>query len=526
VAAQDIIDEAYRRHDGGDSAGAVSVLDEALRADPGNAGLLFARGNVRRESGNPQAALGDFEAVLAIAPAHAKAHNNRGITLQALGDLPRARQSLEQALRCDPQFADANFNLGAVLHALGELEPAAACLRRAAHLRPDFADAWLYLGRTLAELGQVREGADAVRQVLAMDPAHAGALNDLGLLELELGNVSGAVRAQEQAVRLSPQRDEYKTNLALSLMQAGELGRAWELFEHRWRADGDFRPAYRYDPALEWRGGPLAGQRLRVWWEQGLGDTLCFSRFVPLVAGRFQPAAISFEVQRGCGSLLSHSLPGIEVFEQGGAGAPYDLHVPLMSLAARWGISPQAVPARTPYLEPTPAALSRWRERLAQLPGLRVGVAWASGIWPTGPGPRHRLRGVDPQLFGRLLAIPGASFISLQVGGSSPPWAGQPGFHDWTGEIASFDDTAALMAGLDLMITVDTSVAHLAGATDVPTWVPLRFEGGNLWAAGEERSVWYPRMRVFRQTRQGDWEGVMLRLEAALRERIEGRIVT
>ena len=523
MGVAEIIDQAYRCIDGGDGAQALRLLDEAISQHAGDADLLFARGNVHRESGNAIAAAADFRDVLIAQPAHAKAHNNLGVIAQEQGDLGQAQACFEQALHVDTRFADAAFNLGTVLHAQQRMDLAVPWFERAVAWRPDFVGALLHLGHALADLGRMQEAAAVMRRAIDTDPAFAGAHNDLGLFLTEMNELAPAIAAHEQAVALAPDSDEFKTNLGLALMQSGDLARAWALYERRWRAGGQWRPAYRYDPATEWQGGTLTGKRLRVWWEQGLGDTLCFARFLPAVAAKFGPVAISLEVQPGLKRLLAHSLPGIELIEQGEAGSAYDLQVPLASLPQRCGIAAGYVPAQIPYLAPTPQSVARWQARLAQVPGPRIGVVWASGVWPGGAGPQRRLRSVDPAVFARLLEVPGVSFISLQKGAGAADaarWAAQPGFFDWTDEIADFDDTAALMLGLDLMITVDTSVAHLAGALGVPTWVPLRFEGGNLWAAGAERSAWYPAMRVFRQQQQAQWGEVMDRVTAALGEHI------
>lgn len=518
MQAADLVARAYACHDAGDTREALRLLAQGLAAAPADAELLFARGNVRRESGDIDCAAADFAGVIAAHPAHAKAHNNLGAILLARGELKTARLHFEAALEADAQFADAAFNLGSVLQRQ-EL-PAAALpwFERAAALRPGFAPALLNAGWTLSELGRLDEAAASMRAATVAAPQDAGTWNDLGLLLTEMNLLAEAVAAHQRATELLPSSDEFKTNLSLSLMQTGDLARSWALYEHRWRADGRMRPAYRYDPALEWREGSIAGKHLRVWWEQGLGDTLCFARYLPVVMQRFAPAALTLECQPGLGSLLRHSLPGVEVIEQGERGTAFDLHVPLMSLPQRCGI---VAPAPPLAMLPTPEALARWRERVAALPGPRVGLVWSSGLWPTGNAPPRRHRSVAPEVFERLLQVPGVSFVSLQKGagaGHAERWRSLPGFHDWTGELTDFNDTAALISCLDLTLTVDTSVAHLAGCIGKPTWVPLRFEGGNLWTAGAEASAWYPQMRVFRQKRQSQWEEPVARMAAALRE--------
>ena len=521
MSVPDLIAQAYAAHDAGHTPQALRLLDEALRAGPEHADLLFARGNVRRESDDAAGAESDFRAVLAARPAHAKAQNNLGAILLARGELPAAQAHFEAALQADAQFADAAFNLGVVLQWQGRPAEALPWLEHAAAWRPGFTATDLHLGRVLADLGRLEEGAAAMRRAIAADPAAAGPYNDLALLLTRMNRVDEAIAAHQQALARMPADDEFRTNFSLSLMQTADLAQAWDLYEYRWRVDGRLREAYRYDPASEWHGGSLRAKRLRVWWEQGLGDTLCFVRYLPLVAERFTPQAICLECQPGMGRLLRNSLPGVEVIEQGEAGSPFDLQVPLMSLPQRCGILAHALPPPPLSFIPSPEALARWRERVEALDAPRVGVVWASGVWSTGVLPLLRQRSVVPEVFERLLLVPGLSFISLQKGAGAADarrWHGQPGFFDWTDEITDFDDTAALMSCLDLIITADTSVTHLAGALGRPTWTLLRYEGGNLWAAGAERTPWYPRMRVFRQARQADWDGPVDRALTALRE--------
>jgi len=521
VSVPDLIAQAYAEHDAGHTPQALHLLDEALRAEPDHADLLFARGNVRHESSDLAGAESDFGAALAAQPAHAKAHNNLGAILLARRELAAAQAHFEAALQADAQFADAAFNLGVVLQWQERPAEALPWLTRAAAWRPGLTTIDLHLGRVLADLGRLEEGVAAMRRAIAADPADAGPYNDLALLLTRMNRVDEALAAHQDALARMPNDDEFKTNLSLSLMQTADLAQAWDLFEHRWRADGRLRAAYRYDPATEWHGGSLRAKRLRVWWEQGLGDTLCFARYLPLLAERFTPAAICLECQPGMGRLLRNSLPGVEVIEQGETGSAFDLHVPLMSLPQRCGILPHTLPVPPLKFNPSPEALARWRARLEALAAPRVGVVWASGVWSIGVLPQLRQRSVAPAVFERLLQVPGLSFVSLQKGAGAADaqrWRGQPDFFDWTDEITDFDDTAALISCLDLVITADTSVTHLAGALDQPTWVLLRYEGGNLWAAGAERTPWYPRMRVFRQTRQADWDGPVDRALAALRE--------
>ena len=417
-----------------------------------------------------------------IWPGYAVAHANLGCALFSLGRFEEAEARHEAALRLEPDYPDALSNLGNALLAQGRFEEAVAAFRAALRLRPDYAEAHANLGAALRDTGDIPE----------------------------------ALLHCEAAIELQPGRPDARFNRALALLTAGRYAEGWAEHEHRLAL-----PHYpRRDLGCpQWQGEPLAGRRILLHAEQGLGDTLQFVRYAPLVAAR--GGRVILEVQKPLVGLLARMEGVAEVVACGEELPGFDLHCPLMSLPHAFGTTIETIPACAPYLAPDPDLVARWAALLPSSMGKRVGLVWAGS--PRANEPRNhyadRRRSLHLRSLAPLAAIPGVEFVSLQLGpraaeAQSPP-AGMAVL-DLTAGIADFDDTAALVAGLDLVIAVDTSVAHLAGALGKPVWLLSRFDACWRWLAGREDSPWYPGLRLFRQERPGEWGPVIARVAAEL----------
>lgn len=522
-----VIEEAYRCQDGADSKRAIDLLTAALLDAPANADVHYALGNVLQKNGHADSAADHYRAAIDHRPDFAKAHNNLGIVMLKREAYRQAEQQFRRAFALDPALGEAAYNLGWALQAQGRIEEAVGMLQQSIRLQPGFPGGYVNLGMALFELGRTEAAIDAYRTAIKVDPGCAEGYNGLGLALSELTRLDAATEAYDTAERLAPYDALLKVNHAITLMMRGDYRRAWEKFESRWHSSDGMRRSYRYDAALEWRGGPLKGKRLLVWCEQGLGDSILFARYLPLLEERFGPASVQFECQPGLGRLFRHSLPHrIAVTEQGTAIGAFDCHVPLMSLVHRFGTTLADVPATVPYLCPTAESASKWRHRVEETTGLRVGIVWASGSWPGAPPKEYLTKSIPANVFSDLLLLPGISFISLQKGAHAANATAFPQtsrFFDWTPEIRDFDDTAALIAALDLVVSVDTAVAHLAGALCKPVYVLLKFSGGNLWLNGRNDSPWYPTLRIFRQDAPNDWSSA---IRKAAREIEAGGIPT
>ena len=505
------------------------------------AGQMFVEAVSRHRTGQIAEAEALYRAILAIQPAHAEAAYNLGVALQTQGRLADAVGAYRHAIAARPDFADAYSNLGTALQDLGQFDEAVAIYRKAIAMKPDFAMAFGNLGVALKEQGKFDEAIVAYRNALAIQPDYDAAYANLGAVLLEQGDTEGALDACRRAVAANPRTviglcnlgasykalnrlDEaeatYRQALALRpdfpeghfslaqiLLLKGDLTAAWPEYEWRWklREYGWLKAMHGEFAQPRWGGEALHGKTILVYAEQGLGDTIQFARFLPEVAAR--GGRVVLAVQRPLMALLSQ-LDGVTVVPLDKPLPPFDVHAPLLSLPGLLGTSLETIPARIPYLRANPAGIERWRARIGGA-GFKVGLVWAGN--PSQRGDRFR----SPRLpaFMPLFAVPGVDFVALQLGAGRDDIATNPlppNVLDLGPEIADFADTAAIMAGLDLVITSCTAPLHLAGALGIPVWGVIPFAPHFFWLLERSDSPWYPTLRLQRQDRQGqDWSAVV-----------------
>jgi tetratricopeptide (TPR) repeat protein len=490
----------------------------ALTADPKIADALAALGMIAHRRGHSAEGLGLIATAITLNGANPGYHNNASIVLLEIGRPADAEARARAAAEMAPDFALAHYNLGLALHRLGRFAEAEASYRRALELQPDFLEALNNLGLVLSEAGRAAEAVAPLRRALELRPDNAGALNNLGTALVGLGRLDEAAAAYREAVRQWPEFPQAHNNLGCVLLQSGKFEEGWREYEWRWKTK-TLAAGARDFAAPQWDGGPLEGRVLLLHAEQGLGDTLQFCRYAAILARR---ARVVLEAQAPLTRLLAR-IPGVEAVVARGEALPaFDVHCPLMSAPLALGTTLDTIPGATPYLAADPAEIEAWRERLAGLEGPRIGLAWAGspreGL-PAALAAIDARRSIALAALAPLADVAGVSFVSLQKG---PP-AGQaadppPGMtlHDFTADLADFADTAALIENLDLVISVDTSVAHLAGALGKPVWLLNRFDTDWRWMLNRDDSPWYPTLRQFRQTEPGDWAGVVQRVRAAL----------
>jgi len=479
-----------------------------------------------------------YRQVLAMAPGYAEAHSNLGDVLREQGRFDEAIAACRRATELRPDDAEMHSNLGHALWAGGRLDEAVAACRRAIQLQPQFAEAYTNLGNALRDQGQLDEAIAAYRTTVQLRPDYAGACNNLGNALRDQGHPQEAMAALRRATDLNPGFAEAHWNTSLLLLLSGDFERGWPLYENRW-SGSDLRTFERSFTQPRWRGEPLQGQRVLVHAEQGLGDTLQFIRYAPLVAER--GGQVIVECQPGLKALLT-GLPGIaQVIERGEPWPAFDLQIPMLSLPLAFGTRVKTIPASVPYLRADAQKAARWRARLEQdhekaddlskRHPLKVGLVWAGGEPSDRPQQRamNQRRSLRLSQLAPLAAVPGVIFVSLQKGdpvaqAKTPPEGMR--LLDWTDELADFSDTAALVENLDLVISVDTAVAHLAGALGKPVWLLNRFDTCWRWLLGREDSPWYPTMRIFRQPRWMDWEPVIQSVAVELGRTVKARATT
>lgn len=478
-------------------------------------------------------------------PPAAVAHFRQALQLQARSQKLEAARSYWQALQLDSNFFEAAFNLAVLLQELGQGNEAIACYRQALHLKPHSAPAWGNLGVALRAAGQPRDAIDCFHQALRLQPespevlnnlgnalraeqlplaavdcfreavrlspANAGFQTNLGNALRDLGHVAESAATLRRAISLQPDYAEAHWELAFTALLQGDFPRGFEEYEWRWRRP-DFPP--RQFAAPLWRGEHLAGRTLLVHAEQGAGDAIQFVRFV----SRLSPfgARIVLECPPALVALFQSVSGEPRVIARGDPLPEFDCHVPLLSLPHRLGVTLDSLPATVPYLQAPPASGLPLPAPCDHRPAaLRVGLAWRGNPQQQ----NDRRRSLSWAALEPLLAVPNVTFYSLQV---SPPteFAGadpiRPPFINLDKLIHNYSDTAALMTQLDLIISSDTSVAHLAGALGCPVWLLLSFAPDWRWLLEREDSPWYPTMRLFRQPAPGDWTSVVQKIRAAL----------
>jgi tetratricopeptide (TPR) repeat protein len=390
----------------------------------------------------------------------------RALELHRAGRLDEASEIYRALLLADPAALDASINLGAILDASGCHAEALLRYREALALEEGHPIALNNMGNTLLKLGRFTEAADCFRRALLRAPDCLEARLALGSALQREGDAAAAIACFRGALELDPGCAEAHWNLSLALLLSGEFREGWLEYQWRWRRDSFTSPRRGFREPL-WDGSPLAGRRILVHAEQGFGDTIQFLRYLPLLAAA--GGTVLAECQSASLRPLVQRIPGVSaVFVMGEELPPFDLQAPLLSLPYLFGTTLDTIPGEVPYLAADPERLASWRQRTAGPKSFRVGIVWAGKAVP------DPFRSCTREALAPLAEIPGVTLYSLQLGeggcGAASAW---PELVDLTPEIGDFGDTAALVSLLDLVVSVDTSVAHLAGALGLPVWLLL-----------------------------------------------------
>jgi tetratricopeptide (TPR) repeat protein len=481
----------------------------ALTLSPGAPDVLFNLANLKRDQGQLAEAGEQYQAVLAVDQSHNAARTNLGLVLRDLGELDRAEAELARVAKTQPDRPEPQLNLALVLADLKRWPDAARACHKALALNPRYAAALSLLGQCLRHLGHAEESVACCKRAVALAPdlpdAHAG----LGHALIAEGWLGEAAISFDQALALDPDHLQARLGRGYVHLVLGRWGPGLEDYRLRWRTR-DARP--RRLPMPAWEGEDLTGKRILLWAEQGFGDTIAASRFVTMV--KAQGATVFLECQPALMRLFRR-LPDVHRLIVAGERLPSaDLHAPVMELPRLFATYPSTVPP-PPDLHPDPQLGSKFDALLAKTSGrLTVGIAWGGN--PAYAGDVQR--SLELPRFLPLADDPRVQLVSLQKG----PQAGQlatvaPGkILDAGPLLEDFADTAALMDRLDLVITVDSAPAHLAGTLGRPAWVLLPFTPYWFWLLDREDSPWYPSVRLFRQPKRGEWDAVFARVATEL----------
>jgi tetratricopeptide (TPR) repeat protein len=534
-------------HQAGEHDAAADFLARAIAARPSEASYHNDLGIVRAAEGRLAEAAAEYRAAIFLQPDFSRAHSNLGVALRMLGRFKQAIAAYREAIRCEPDSAEPHYNLGNLYRDQDQTPAAIECYQAALRLHPEHLEAWHNLGLAYRATGREDEAIEIYRHVLQFKPGSVETLLNLGNVfnaqgRLEealaiygeaialapdlaeghnglavaltgLGRFAEADAANARARHCQPNDPEARLNHAMRLLSRGEYREGWALYEARWTARSTNLPRLNFSQP-EWDGRPLQGERILVHAEQGFGDSIQFVRYVPRLA------EMGGRVVLSCPEPLVDLLRGVrgvaELVADGEPRPPFDLHAGMMSLPRIFGTIVETIPAEVPYITADRVRGERWRQRLErERPGLRVGLVWSGN-------PRHRFdhrRSLPFELVRSLLDIEGVEFCSLQRGRASADLRSlSPSLSiaDWTAELETFADTAALVQNLDLVITVDTAVAHLAGALGRRVWTMIAVGPDWRWLLERTDTPWYPTMRLFRQARLGEWAPVMAEVRAEL----------
>ena len=561
VTFEQAIEIALKQFNGGELQQAESICRQILARDPNRGDALHLLGLIAHRSRHPDA-VALIRRAIALQPQNAVAYTNLALVLQSEGRVDEAVECSRQALALQPNVAEAHFNLGYAFHCKGEIENAIACYQRALALKPGLFVPHLNLGAALQVQGQTEqaieiyrrglvlqpnsatllsnlsnalweidkldEAIDCGRRAVAIDPNFAQGHLNLGNALVSTGQFNEGIESYRRSIALDPAVPDAHNNLAMALLTLGHFDEGWREHEWRWR-NPKFQSVRRNFSQPQWDGSDLNGRTILLHTEQGLGDALQFVRFAPFVQRR--GGRVVLECQPSLLRLFQNApdlgIASVVVQNPSGAAPPvlFDLHIPLLSLPlALQMLDPEKSPSQAPYLRADALSEAHWREVLSAEPKrLKVGLVWSGNALH----PRDKSRPVSLKELAPL-AREDVQFYSLQLGAAAAQIQEKPAdmlLLDHTDQIGDLADTAGLVSQLDLVISVDTSVAHLAGAMGKPVWVLIPFRPDYRWRLDRQDTPWYPTMRLFRQKRPGDWSEPIERIAEALDEAVRSATV-
>jgi Flp pilus assembly protein TadD len=477
---------------------------------------IFTDAFRRHHAGHLQDAEQGYRQVLQLNPHHSDAWHLLGVIALQDGRQTLAVDWISTAIGINDNEAVYHANLGVALRQVRRLEDAVLAFAAALRLNDDDAPTHCNLGVALRELGRHEDAIAAYRAALCMTPADVNAHSNLGNCLRDLGRCDEAMRAYQTALAIAPNYAQAHHNLAITLLLTGRFRDGWAQYEWRWRTN-DFLPYVRPFAQPVWQGEDLTGKTILLHAEQGMGDTIQFCRYVALVAAR--GGRVLLEVHPPLTRLLAGLAGAATIIAKGDVLPPFDLHCPLMSLPRAFDTASDTIPAAVPYLAAEPELVELWRQRLPRA-DFRIGIVWQGS--PTYVNDRNR--SIPLECFAPLARLDGVTLISLQKRHGVEQLQRLPDgmtvatLADEFDEGAdAFIDSAAVMMSLDLIITVDTAIGHLAGALGRPTWIALQHVPHWVWLMQGDYSRWYPTVRLFRQQEAGNWSHPFSRMAEALR---------
>jgi len=497
---------------------ALGAFNQAIALKPDYAEAHNSRGIMLVNLDRPEAAVAAFDTAIVLKPEYAEAYYNRGIVLQDLKRLAEALASFDMALARQLNNAIVHNNRGTVLREMNRQDDAVACFATAIALKPDYAEAYYNRATVLHEMNRIEEAIADFDAAIALKPDYPEAYINRGVALQNVERLDEALADFDRASAMLPDYAEVYCNKAYCLLLMGQFEQGWRL--HEWRKRTATPVGNRSFPGPLWLGQQeVADKTVFIHWEQGLGDTLQFCRYGKRLAAR--GAKVVMSVQEPLYRLLSQLSPGVQVIHQDEAPAAFDYHCPMMSLPLAFATSLQDIPSEPRYLVADERLRRKWRTRLPPPTRPRIGLVWAGS--KSHRNDRNRSTGLSA--FARVFDT-NAHWISLQKElreGDEALLRQYPQIFRDDDYLRDFSDTAAVIDLLDLVITVDTSVAHLAGAMGKPVWILLPFNSDWRWLVNRNDSPWYPTIRLFRQHDAHSWENVISSVLATVETFLQSR---
>ncbi|HTW94905.1 MAG TPA: tetratricopeptide repeat protein [Tepidisphaeraceae bacterium] len=488
---------------------AIAAYRRATELNPSDVAPWVFLGAALHLAGKYAEAIPVHQRVLELAPTDFAVQNSLGIAFMQTNQVDAAALAFEKAAAMNPAYTAASSNVVLALHRLGRIADAVAAGQKAIAAQPEFPELFNNLANALKDRGDAEQAMPLYRQAIAQRPTYAEAINNLGIAYHDLNRLDEAIACFRQSIAVNPAYPLAHWNLGLNLLRQGKLREGWPEYEWRFRAHEVRQPGSE-SGAPFWDGAPLNGRRILLHGEQGFGDMIQFVRYVPRVADA--GGNVILYCHRELLTLM-RSLRGVlELAETGRPPPQCDLHSPLLSLPRIFDTNLQNIPAQTPYLWPEPALVTQWKNHIGKS-GFNVGLVWSGR-------PLHQFNARYQRslplstLMASLRAIPGVTFHSLQTGEAARQV--EEGIIDHSAHLTDFAQTAAAMANLDLIVTIDTAAAHLAGALNRPVWVLLPWIADWRWMMDRTDCPWYPTMRLFRQQSPGDWSVPLTQIAGAL----------
>ena len=519
TCVDDAVNIAAQQYEAGRLNPAAQLCLTFLQHHPHDAHALHLLGAIAYKKGLYRQAIDLIREAIKNNPFMPQCHNTLGAALRATGELEEAITAYEQAISLDPQYCSAHLNMGNIFMSQGQFRAAITKYRHAISLDPVCIEAYNNMAIALQYQGEFEAAMEKCKQALLLKPDNAEVYNTIASVFMKKGRCTEAIDNYQRALKVKPDNAEAHCNLGMTFLLIGRFEEGWS--EYQWRLNtAKASGSHRY-PVPCWDGSPFEGKRLVVHFEQGFGDNIQFIRYLPMVKRR--GGTVICEMLRPLTGLL-RGFPGIDELINAPLGnrpsIRSDLHVPLLELPRIFGTTLHTIPGDVPYLHADAIKSKYWRQRLAGM-DLKVGIVWAGE-------PAHnedKNRSCHLRHFLRLSKIPGVQLIGLQKGaaaGQVKDLAGMISITNLEGELNDFTDTAAVIDNLDMVISVDTAVLHLAGAMGKPAWAMLSAAPDWRWMLDRQDSPWYPTIKLFRQRRYGNWDGVCERIAKKL-ERLASR---